>query len=74
MHDCRTFLDLVDFGLMGSSGSSSDGVGNTLNCGLVELRLGALTGVFAGVAAVVVDFLLRGDVRPSSSYTFSFRK
>jgi hypothetical protein len=65
-----TFFGFVAFGLNGSSGSSSDGVGNTLNCGLVELLLGALAGVAAGVAEAA-DFLFRGDVRPSSSYIFS---
>jgi hypothetical protein len=66
----QAFFGFVALGLNGSSGSSSDGVGSTLNCGLVELLLGALAGVAAGVAAAA-DFLFRGDVRPSSSYVFS---
>jgi hypothetical protein len=55
-----------EIGLNGSS--SSDGVGKTLS-GFVELFLGTLAGVFAGVAVAVpaVDFRLRGDVRASSS-------
>ena len=55
-------------GLIGSSGSSSEGVGNTLS-GFVELFLDeVLAGVFAGVAtAEAADLLFLGDDLAASS-------
>jgi hypothetical protein len=44
------FLIVLVDGLGTSSGSSSEGVGNTLNGVLVELFLGVLAGALAGVA------------------------
>jgi|SRR5579862_910901 len=65
---CLTFLALEGGGLDGSSGSSSDGVGNTLK-GFVELfLLDGFAGVLAGVAAAAVDFRFLGDDRLASSY------
>jgi hypothetical protein len=57
-----TFFGLITVGR--SSGSSSDGVGNTRNGVLVELFLGVLVGVLAGVVAATaaaVDLLFLGD-------------
>jgi len=64
------FLIVFIDGLGRSSGSSSEGVGNTLNGVLVELFLGVLAGALAGVAtisAAAVDFLFLGDDRAASS-------
>jgi hypothetical protein len=68
-------LNRVTFALTGrclgmSSGSSSEGVGNTLKGVLVELFRLILEGAFTGVgaeAAAAVDFLFLGDDRAGCS-------
>ena len=68
---CRTcFLTVRVDTLWPSSGSSSEGVGNTLDDVFVELLLGVLDGALAGVAAVcaaAVEVLFLGDDRAASS-------
>jgi hypothetical protein len=63
------FLGLVALYFGMSSGSSSEGVGNTLNGVFMKLFLRVFAGVFAGVvsAAPTADFLFLGDVLVASS-------
>ena len=64
------FFGLLALNFGTSSGSSSDGVGKTLNGVFVELFLGVLVGVFAGVSettTAAADFLFLGDDRAASS-------
>ena len=63
------FFGLIALNFGTSSGSSSDGVGKTLNGVLVELFLGVFAGAFAGVSTTTaaVDFLFLGDDRAASS-------
>jgi hypothetical protein len=64
------FFGLIALNFGTSSGSSSDGVGKTLNGVLVELFLGVLADTFAGVSVTptaAVDFLFLGDDRAASS-------
>ena len=63
------FFGLIALNFGTSSGSSSDGVGKTLNGVLVELFLGDFADAFAGVSitTAAVDFLFLGDDRAASS-------
>lgn len=66
--DTIAFIDLRGRRLAVSSGSSSEGVGKTLNGVLVELFLGVFSVAFAGVAAAdAVDRLFLGELLVSSS-------
>jgi hypothetical protein len=64
------FFGLIALNFGTSSGSSSDGVGKTLNGVLAELFLGVLECPFDGVSTTIIaaaDFLFLGDDRAASS-------
>ena len=65
------FFGLLALNFGTSSGSSSDGVGKTINGVLAELFLGVFTGVLAdrsGTTTATADFLFLGDDRAASSW------